>query len=258
VTGKANTVADTLSRLEQIDIEQNVSFEQIAKEQNNDSELQNLLGNKNSTSLKLIKSNFQGLQIIFDTSTGNLRPYIPKTLQKKYFLQVHNLSHPGNIATLKTLSQRGVWKNMREDCRNWTKTCIPCQKTKVNKHTRTPISTLTMPRQKFCNVHMDLIGPLPPSEGMRYCLTLIDRFTRWSEVIPLENIEAKTIVRALFDNWIARYGVPTSIVTDQGRQFTSHEFKTFCNFMGIIHNKTTSFHPQSNGLVERFHGTLKN
>jgi cleavage and polyadenylation specificity factor subunit 1 len=202
-------------------------------------------------------NNFQGMQIIFDMQNSNMRPYIPKELQRRFFNQIHNLSHPGAKTIIKTISQRGVWKNYKKDCVEWTKTCINCQKSKINKHTKTPVINLSLPTSKFKNLHLDLIGPLVESEGMKYCLTIIDRFTRWVEVIPLADIQCSTIIRAFWDNWIARYGVPEQVTTDRGRQFVSNNFKNYCCRIGIKHVLTTSYHPQHNGIIERFHRTLK-
>ena len=65
------------------------------------------------------------------------------------------------------------------------------------------------------------MGPLPQSGGFTYLLTMIDRFTRWPEVIPLSDCTATSVALAFTSHWVARFGVPTSITTDQGRLFES-------------------------------------
>ena len=74
----------------------------------------------------------------------------------------------------------------------------------------------TAPDARFQHVNMDLIGPMTNCDGYLYCLTLIDRFSRWTEAIPLKNMTAETVSRAFFDNWISRYGAPRTVTTDQG------------------------------------------
>lgn len=80
---------------------------------------------------------------------------------------------------------------------------------------------------------------MPYSEGFRYCLTCIDRFTRWPEVIPLKDQEA-TVARAFYTHWIARFGIPLRITTDQGRQFESCLFKQLSYLTGTNHLRTTA------------------
>ena len=68
---------------------------------------------------------------------------------------------------------------MNHDVRTWAKTCKRCQKSKINRHTITPLGTLMTPDAHFDHVHIDIVGPLPPSNEHTYLLTCIDRFTRW-------------------------------------------------------------------------------
>jgi len=91
---------------------------------------------------------------------------------------------------------------------------------------------------------------LPYSEGFCYGLTCINRFTRWPEVNPLEDQEAETAARAFYTLWIARFGTPLRITTDQGRQFESCLFKQLNYLTGTNHLRTTAYHPSANGMVE--------
>ena len=86
---------------------------------------------------------------------------------------------------------------------------------------------------------------------------MIDRKTRWPEAIPLANISALNVANILIQTWISRYGVPNHIITDQGTQFEGLLFQTLSTSFGIKHIHTTTYHPQANGLVERFHRSLK-
>lgn len=86
---------------------------------------------------------------------------------------------------------------------------------------------------------------------------MIDRFTRWPEAIPISNITAETCARTFYDCWIARFGDPERITTDRGTQFESELFRNLTALTGSYKTITTAYHPQCNGLVERFHRQLK-
>lgn len=167
------------------------------------------------------------------------------------------MSHPGIRATTKLICDRFVWPSIRKDCRNWTRSCIPCQKSKVTRHVSTPLGDFVTPSQRFSHVHVDLIGPLPLSKSCRYCLTVIDRFTRWPEAYPLEQITAESVTRAFVSCWISRFGSPHKLTCDRGTQFTSSIFRDLAQQFGIKIQFTCSWHPQANGMVERFHRQLK-
>jgi hypothetical protein len=104
---------------------------------------------------------------------------------------------------------------------------------------------------------MDLVGPLPPSRGFQYLFTVVDRTTRWPEAFPLASITAADCAKAFFSGWVARFGVPAVITSDRGAQFTSSLWAALCQLLNISHSTTTANHPQSNGLVERFHRQFK-
>ena len=104
---------------------------------------------------------------------------------------------------------------------------------------------------------MDLVGPLPPSEGMTYLFTIIDRFTRWPEAIPLPDSKAKTCAQAMIRHWISRFDLPEDITSDRGAQFTSSLWTKLGQVPGVQLHTTTAYHPQANGMIERLHHQLK-
>ncbi|XP_076300570.1 uncharacterized protein LOC143218888 [Lasioglossum baleicum] len=112
----------------------------------------------------------------------------------------------------------------------------------------------------FERIALDILGPLPKSfSGNRFMLVVADYFTRWPEVIPLPNFQAKTVANALIKDIVSRHGVPQEIHSDQGRTFESNIFKELMILLGTKKTRTTPLHPQSDGLVERSaqHESLK-
>lgn len=255
VAGKDNTVADTLSRIEELQLP--LDYKALAKAQETDEELQNLLKEGSSLKLEKVLVQDKGCHIYCDTSIPQTRPFITSALRRQTFDALHQLSHPGAKATTRLVSERFVWPGIRRDCRNWAKECQQCQMSKVTRHTTAPLQSFKPPSSRFQHLHLDLIGPLPLSHSFRYCLTIVDRFTRWPEAIPLQDMTAEACVSALLSGWVARFGCPGDITTDRGRQFTSHTFKNFMALLGTTHHTTTAYHPAANGLVERLHRQLK-
>ena len=150
-----------------------------------------------------------------------------------------------------------IWTDLVKDCKAWCKTCIPCQKSKVHRHTKSPLHKFPLPDARFSHINIDIVGPLPPSQDYRFLLTCIDRYTKLPEAIPLKDQTAESVAKALYANWIARFGVPEVITSDRGTNFESNLFASLSKLLGVRKIRTTSYHPISNGLVERLHRQLK-
>lgn len=256
IKGIDNIVADTMSRVEHISLEDD--YVELAAHQQQDDELRLLLRN-NSTSLKLEKITLPGtnVTIICDMSTGKARPFLPSSLRRKIFDRLHSLSHPGPKASARLVSDRFVWPNINKDCRNWAKSCLNCQRSKVTRHVSSPLGQFSTPSHRLRHIHIDIVGPLPSSNGYSYILTAIDRYTRWPEAWPMSSITAEEVAETLVAGWFARFGVPNIITSDQGRQFEAHLFDRLLQMCAVNRVRTTSYHPSANGMIERVHRQLK-
>ncbi|XP_056585423.1 uncharacterized protein LOC130406867 [Triplophysa dalaica] len=114
-----------------------------------------------------------------------------------------------------------------------------------------------MVKVPFERIGMDLIGPLERSaRGHRFALVIVDYATRYPEAVALRNISATSVADALF-RVISRVGIPKEVLTDQGTAFMSRTLRELYGLLGIKTIRTSVYHPQTDGLVERFNRTLK-
>jgi transposase InsO family protein len=212
----------------------------------------------NDTALQIAYHPLQnGQQLVGDLSTGSFRPLVPEPYRRRVFDSLHGMAHPGVKATKRLVSARYVWPGLAADVSAWCKQCVGCQRGKVIRHVHLPPEQIPIPARRFSHIHVDLVGPLPPSQGYQYIFTIVDRTSRWVEAVPLATTTAAVCAEALFQAWIMRYGVPAAITSDRGPQFSSAVWAAVCNLLHIDHHSTTAFHPQANGMVERWHRRLK-
>ncbi|BHF67513.1 hypothetical protein SprV_0301054000 [Sparganum proliferum] len=256
VRGSDNVVADALSRPDINTLTSDFDLAKLADLQTADESIADL---RTSTTLQLRDAPLPASPgtILCDWSTGTPRPVVPLSYRKTVFEDFNSLSHPGIRASRKLIAARFIWPKMNSDIALWTKQCLACQKNKVHRHTFSPPSTFAVPDVRFHHVHLDLVGPLPPSRGYTHILTAVDRFTRWPIAVPISDTSAENIAMFFLTHWISTFGVPATLTTDRGSQFQSSLFREFTKLLGCAHITTTAYHPASNGLMERLHRQLK-
>ncbi len=157
--------------------------------------------------------------------------------------------HLGQAATLNHLMTRFFWPACAA--------CRECQLLNPPASPKAPLRPPLLMQVPFEIIGMDLIGPLERSaRGHRFALVLVDYATRYPEAVALRNISAKSVAEALF-RMISRVGIPKEILTDQGTAFMSRTIRELYELLGIKSVRTSVYHPQTDGLVERFNRTLK-
>ena len=227
ISGKDNVVADCLSRTSVSaplinDVSLGVDILNMAKEQKNCADIQRLRTCDTGLQLKAIPITEQGPTILCDVSTGQPRPLVALPNRRTVFDTLHGLSHPGTRATKRLITAKYVWPGMNKDITTWTSHCQACQVAKVGRHTHAPLEEFIVPAKRFSHLHVDIVGPLPPSHGFTHLITIVDRTTRWPEAIPLKETTAVDCARAFASSWISRFGIPTDMTSDRGSQFTSN------------------------------------
>ena len=139
----------------------------------------------------------------------------------------------------------------------WAKSCLRCLRSKISTHVYFSVPAIPVPTRRFSLVHIDIVGPLPSIQGFNYLLTMIDCTTLWPEVAPMSSILAESCPHPFLSTWISRFCSPAVLASDRGVQFTSSVWTGVCSSLGISASTTTAFHPQSKGMIERFHCSLK-
>lgn len=165
--------------------------------------------------------------------------------------------HQGLYRTLRRIRQYYDFKNLFSKVKKHLRKCETCQVNKSGGSNRIPLRITTTAVKSFEKVALDIVGPLPLSNyGNSFLLTLQDNLTKFSMAIPLRDQKAVTVSRKFVEEYMCIFGLPESILTDQGTNFMSSVFKNMCKLLRIKKINTTAYHPESNGALENTHKTL--
>lgn len=184
---------------------------------------------------------------------------IPEDLKEETIRLSHDLpssGHQGPPRTKAKLKKSYFWYKMSTDIKKFILGCKECNKNKNGRKMIYPIvqNHAGIPMEK---VHIDFIGPLPKSKkGNEHILVISDNFTKWSECIPVPNQSAELTARTTVNEFCTRFGFPSEIITDQGRNFDGQLFAAMCKLLKIKKSRTTAYRPSANGQAERNNRTL--
>ena len=185
------------------------------------------------------------------------RPYIPLRLRPLVFNTFHDTSHLGSQKTYEAVTSQFFWESLRKDVSHWAEHCPRCQQNKITKHNRQRLHQFPDNKGRMNTIHLDLVGPLPNSGNYPYIFTMRDRNTGFLITAPIRSKVSEGIIRTFEQKFLSVFGLPDTIISDQGSEFNSSIFQSFCANLGITHQTTNPYHPQSNGKLERCHRTLK-
>ena len=188
---------------------------------------------------------------------------VPKIYRSEILSLAHETPMSGHLGVNKTyhkILNHFYWPGLKTDVSNYCRSCHTCQvvgkpNQVIPKAGLQPIPAFDEP---FSRIIIDCVGPLPKTKsGNEYLLTIMCASTRFPEAIPLRNIKTKTIVKALV-KFFTFVGLPKSVQSDQGSNFMSGIFQQVMHELGIKQYRSSAYHPESQGALERFHQTLKN
>ena len=186
------------------------------------------------------------------------RLIVPQSQVNATLAKLHEeLGHAGINKLEAAARRRFWWPHQHRDVTNLCNSCHQCGTMKApSRPNRAPLQPV---RAGFPNevVAMDIMGPMPQTSRNRYILVLVDYFTKWCEAIPLSEIDATTVANAVLAHWITRWGAPNQLHSDRGTNFESALMLQICAALKIDKTRTTAYHPQGNGLVERTNRSIK-
>jgi hypothetical protein len=167
-------------------------------------------------------------------------------------------SHAGPRAlAAKVIRQGFYWPTMICAANRVTRSCEACQKFSARSGSPAQFTKLiahTWPLQRW---GLDIVGPLPTAQGnLKFTFVAVEYFTKWIEARAVSTITSKTAQKFFWQNIVCRFGVPSELTVDNGKQFDSQDFKDFCFAIGTKLAFASVYHPQSNGVVERANGKI--
>ena len=201
----------------------------------------------------------RGVMFVQHGPTYTARMVIPQSKVENVLTKLHEeLGHAGINKMECAARSRFWWPHQHRDVVNLCNSCETCATMKNPPHrNRAPLQPM---QAGYPNeiVGMDIIGPLPEtSRHNRYILVMVDYFTKWCEAVALSQIDATTVARCITEQWICRWGAPGQLHSDRGTSFENSVIRELCDYLGIDKTRTTPYHPQGNGLVERTNRSLK-
>ena len=178
------------------------------------------------------------------------RMVIPRALRPR-LLEIAHEGHPGIVQMKQRLRTKVWWPKIDRDAEKFCRSCFGCQVVSKPPHPE-PMARTQLPDGPWQDLAIDYLGPLPTGE---YVFVAVDYYSRWYEVNITKSPTAEQTVRSL-KKFFATHGLPYSVTSDNGPQFTSQVFADYLSEAGICHHKTTPYWPQANGEVERQNRSL--
>jgi len=165
--------------------------------------------------------------------------------------------HTGVTRLLSKLRRQFFWKNITKDARQFVKNCELCKKNKPGPKFKEPMQITNTPKFAFQRVQIDTIGPLPKSAmGNEYAITIVCELTKFLVAAPIPDKSAKSVAKAIVDNFILLFGPIKEILTDLGTEYKNQVMSELCQLLKITHHTSTPYHHQTLGTVERNHRTF--
>ena len=185
---------------------------------------------------------------------------LPTCLREMVMESLHDDILAGHFGVKRTkvrVQLRYYWPGYLVDVEEWCNSCIVCQERRgPQSRNVAPLMSIDTGQGPFEQLALDLVKLPVTSRGNQYALVIEDYFTKWVEAFPLQGTAAPSVAQCLLNGWISRFGCPFTILSDQGREFESNLFKALNTMLQSKKLRTTTYHPRTDGMVERSNRTL--
>ena len=184
---------------------------------------------------------------------------VPQALRNDILHHYHNAKtggHFGRDKTFAAIKSQFFWYRMSSEIELYCQSCNTCIQQKKTLNPRGALQSYHA-GAPWERVHIDILGPFSPSsKNNKFILMLVDQFSKWIECYPLPDQKAETVAEPIVREFIARFGCPLQLHSDQGRNFMSDLFSSLCSMLEITKTRTSPYHPSGNGQVERYNKVI--
>ena len=260
---QSNTIVDTKP--------QHIDPDTFRADQEKDETLKTLWSKARTNEVSLIKGGNISYKVkngvlykSYETHTGLVKDQliVPASKRSLVLSNAHSGPLAGHMSIRRTRARvysQFSWPGADKDIKMHCKTCDVCQRARYpGRSGKAELGKMDVIMTPFTKVAVDIVGPMQMTNRKnRFILTLVDTATRWPEAVALKETSSGTVIEAL-STIFSRIGFPEEILSDNGPQFNSDLYTQVNKFFCIKQIKTTPYHPSSNGMVERFNGSLKN
>ena len=235
-----------------------ITHEELVREQASDNFCRGIRAKLDSGKLVPFEEDPSG--VLVRTQEAHPQVVIPRSLVPRVLTLAHQppgSAHPGETKLYTTLRRHFYWPTLSVDAITTVKNCVSCARNRVRLRRSAKKLHLFPAAGPLEFVSIDILGPLlRTGRGNRFLLVISDRFSKLTRTVPMRNVTEAAVAKAFTTYWAFTYGTPSILLSDNGKQFASRLFVHVCRIMGTDNAFTSTYHPQTNGQVERFNRTL--
>ena len=189
---------------------------------------------------------------------STLRVILPANLREQLFWETHGGKFGAHLSDAKVhseLRRHYWWPGMRQDVTRWTRSCLVCATHSPGRRVKPPLTPIPV-SGAFDRIGVDVIKFPRTRRGNQYAVVFVDYLTKWPEAFAVPDQSSATVAKLLVEEVVSRHGVPSEVLSDRGNTFLSGLMKEVEVLLGYHKVNTTAYHPQTDGLVERYNRTL--